>query len=268
LAEIDDTLISRIKSVMDIILFLSFIYVIGKVIVGVANFYVRRGKLPHTTIFVNIARLITFVLAFALVLNLMGIGIEPIIATLGIGAIAIALALQDSLSNLFAGIYIIAVRQINPDDYVKLQSGEEGYIVDINWRNTTIRSIQNNLIIIPNNVLAGTIVTNFSLPIKEMTIRIPIGVSYDADLDKVEKVCITTAKEVLQDFKYVEEFEPRVRFHTFGDFSVNFNLIVKILEFQQQYEVQHEIVKAIHRNFVQKGIKIPFPIRRIYQKED
>ena len=134
---------------------------------------------------------------------------------MGIGGLAVALALQDTLSNLFSGLQIIASRQVRIGDYVKLNTGEEGYVTDITWRNTTIRAIPDNMIIVPNSKLASTILTNYHQPAKVMSVIVQIGVSYDSDLAKVEKITLEVAKEILREIEGgIPDFEPFIRYHT------------------------------------------------------
>ena len=178
------------------------------------------------------------------------------------------MALQEPLANLFAGFHILMSKQVRPGDYVRLQTGEEGYVMDISWRNTTIRQLPNNVVIVPNSKLASIIVTNYYLPQQEMSVLVQVGVGYDSDLEKVEKVTIEVAKEVMREVPGgVPEFEPFIRYHTFGDFSIDFTVILRAREFVDQYLVKHEFIKRLHRRYQQEGIEIPFPIRTIYMRQ-
>ena len=136
------------------------------------------GALPVTTLTQNLAQLGVVILALMVLLNLLGIPIAPILTALGVGGLAVALALQDTLSNLFAGFYVAIARQVRLNDYIKLNTNEEGYVTDITWRSTTIRTLNNNLIIIPNAKLAQAIVTNYYLPEKRLSISVQVSVSY------------------------------------------------------------------------------------------
>jgi len=140
--------------------------------------------------------------------------------------------------------------------------------MDISWRNTTIRQLPNNVVIVPNSKLASIIVTNYYLPQQEMSVLVQVGVGYDSDLEKVEKVTIEVAKEVMREVPGgVPEFEPFIRYHTFGDFSIDFTVILRAREFVDQYLVKHEFIKRLHRRYQQEGIEIPFPIRTIYMRQ-
>lgn len=223
--------------------------------------------ITSTSILENLTLFFIYAIGLMVLLNSLGISIAPILTALGVGGLAVALALQDTLSNLFSGIYIILTREINKGDYVKLNSGEEGYIADITWRNTTIKALSNNMIIIPNSKLANSIITNYMRPEKEMSVLVQVGVGYGSDLEKVERVTNEVSKEVLTEVEGgVPEFDPFIRFHTFGDSSINFSVILRTREFVGQYLLKHEFVKRLHKRFRQEGIKIPFPIRTVEMK--
>ncbi|MFZ8803984.1 MAG: mechanosensitive ion channel family protein, partial [Candidatus Calescibacterium sp.] len=154
-------------------------------------------------------------------------------------------------------------------DYIKLDSGEEGYVVDITWRNTIILTLQNNIIFIPNSKIINSSITNFSMPDKELAVIINVGVSYQSDLKKVEQITKEVAKEVLKEVDGgVPEFEPLVRFHTFGDFSVNFTVVLRAKEFNYRSFLIHEFIKRLHERYKKEGIEIPFPIRTVYLKSE
>lgn len=258
------TIINKILLVLTIF---SITVVLANIAVGFVDLLSGKIKeaIPRTTILTNITKVFVLIIGILIILNALGISIAPILAGLGIGGLAVALALQDTLSNLFAGLQIIVSRQLKPGDYVQLSSGEEGYVVDITWRNTTIRELSNNLIIIPNAKLAQTIVKNYYLPEKGMAVLVQVGVSYESDLEKVEKVVIDVAKEVMRDVPgAVKDFEPFIRYHTFGDFSINFTVILRCEEFANQYLLKHEFVKRCHKRLKNENITIPYPIRTVY----
>ncbi|MEW6615079.1 MAG: mechanosensitive ion channel family protein [Thermodesulfobacteriota bacterium] len=258
------------QKVLLIVVIFSITWVLAKIAVGVVKIYTNKteGALISTSIFTNVARILIFIVGGLIILQTLGISITPIITALGVGGIAIALALQDTLSNLFSGFYIIASRQVKAGDYIKLDTGNEGYVVDINWRNTTLKALPNNIIIVPNSKLASAITTNYNLPERELSVRVQVGVSYDSDLEHVEKVTIEVAKEVMEDIVGNElSFEPFIRYHTFADFSINFTVIMRGREFIDQYILTHELVKKLHKRYKKEGIEIPFPIRTVHMKE-
>lgn len=224
----------------------------------------RAGVAGSVTIFVNISRVVVLALGCLIVLQALGIPIAPLVTALGVGGLAVALALQDTLANLFAGIHILASKTVQPGDYIKLSSGEEGYVVDINWRQTTIRSLSNNLVIIPNGKLAGTNMTNYARPEEELTLLVQVGVGYDSDLEHVERVTLEVVDEVMTDVEgAVPEHEAAVRFHTFGDSRIGMTVILGVGEFSDQYRIRHEFIKRLHKRYLAEGISIPAPRRTV-----
>ncbi len=215
----------------------------------------------------SLIRVVILGLIVLIILDRLNITITPFLASMGIGGLVIALALQDTLANFFAGLHIFGARPIAVGNYVKLESGEEGYVSQIGWRNTRIRMLPNNTIIIPNSRVVNSQIINYYRPQKEMAARVQVGVSYDSDLDHVERVTVEVAREVLRDTPGgVKEFEPFIRYHTFDDFSINFTVILRVQEYVDRYLVTHEFIKRLHKRYNQEGIEIPFPIRTLQFK--
>ena len=250
---------------------ISVILVLSNISARLVKIYSSRIEtaLPVTSLTQNITRIIIFSIGILIILNSLGISITPILAALGVGGLAVALALQDTLSNLFAGFHIIIARQIRIGDYVKLESGEEGYVIDINWRTTKIKMLPNNVVLVPNDKLTKTIITNYYLPDKEMAVLVNLGVHYNSDLNKVEKITCEVAREVMDEVPGgVPYFEPFIRYHTLGDFSIAFTVILRAKEFVDQYLIKHEFIKRLHERYRKEGIVIPYPIRAInYEQE-
>jgi len=227
-----------------------------------------ESTLPVTSLTQNISRIVIFGIGIMIILNGMGISITPILATLGVGGLAVALALQDTLSNLFSGFHIILAKQVKIGDYVKLDTGEEGYVIDINWRTTKIKMLPNNVILIPNEKLTKAIVTNYYLPDKEMAVLVNLGVHYDSDLKKVEKVTCEVGREVMKEVSGgVSGFEPFIRYGSFGDSSIGFTVILRAKEFVDQYLIKHEFIKRLQERYKKEGIVIPYPIRTIHYEQ-
>src|SRR5262249_16602668 len=150
----------------------------------------------------------------------------PILTALGVGGLAVALALQDTLSNLFAGFYVAIARQVRLHDYIKLNTGEEGYVTDITWRSTTVRTLGNNMIIIPNAKLAQAVVTNYYLPEKRLWVPVVVSVSYSSDIEKVERVLLEEATHAAGQIPgLLADPAPSVRFEPgFGDSALGFTV--------------------------------------------
>lgn len=189
------------------------------------------------------------------------ISLTPILTTLGVGGLAVALALQDTLSNLFAGFYVSVSGLVRIDDYIRLNSGEEGYITDINWRCTTMRTRFNNLVVIPNNKLGQAIYTNYFLPDGRMLASILVGVGGNSDLDRVEKLLLdevnTGAKEIES---VMTEPPPAVRFNP-GPWSgaMIFQVVFSIGQFGDLPMARSEVRKRLYNRLRREGIEISFP---------
>ncbi len=270
-SKLPDNLVNIIGKLLLVLGIFSVTFVLANIAGKMIVIYSAKidSALPVTSLTQNISRIIIFSIGILIILNSLGIAITPILATLGVGGLAVALALQDTLSNLFSGFHIAAARQIKVGDYIKLDSGEEGYVTDINWRSTKIRMLPNNVVLVPNEKLTKAIVTNFYLPDKEMAVLINLGVHYKSDLEKVEKITCAVAKEIMKEVVGgVPEFDPFIRYHTFADSSINFTVILRAREFVDQYLIKHEFIKKLHKRYTQEGLNIPFPIRAInYEQE-
>lgn len=223
---------------------------------------------PSTSILVNLTRLIVMLVGVLVMLQVLQIPITPILTTLGVGGLAAALALQDTLSNLFAGIYILLSKKIRVGDYIKLQTGEEGYVTDINLRHTTVRELANNMVVIPNSQISSSINRNYYLPSKETSVLIEVLVGYGADLAHVERVTTDVGRETLRDVPGgIPDFEPLVRFNTFSELGIKFNAVLRAKEVTDQHLLRHEFIKRLHRRFSQEGINLP-SLGRIGLAED
>lgn len=224
--------------------------------------------LPVSSLTRNVAWALIAVLGLLVILNGLGLSITPMLTALGIGGLAVALALQDPLANFFAGLFITLAGQIRVGDYVKLDSGQEGCVVDFSWRSTRLRMLANNLIVVPNAKLAQAIVVNHHLPSQDLAVLVEVGVDYASDLRRVERVVVEVGRDIMREIPGgVPEFEPFVRYHTFGDSSINFTVILRAKEFVDQYLIKHEFVKRLHTRFNDEGIVIPFPIRTLAFRE-
>ena len=226
-------------------------------------------ELPNSSILTNVVKLLFYIVGLLFILEVLHISIAPALTALGVGGLAVALALQETLGNLFAGFQMILAKKIKPGDYVQLETGEEGFVEDISWRNTTIRALGNHLIIVPNSTVASGILKNYILPDTQNSVLVPMGVSYDSDLAQVEKITIEVAKHIQNTIPgAVPEHEPFIRYNEFGDSSINFNVILRAGDFVSQYLMKHEFIKAIHARYKEEGIDIPFPIRTLYIKKE
>jgi small-conductance mechanosensitive channel len=219
-----------------------------------------------TTLAENLTRIVILLLGATVILDTLRISVLPILTAFGVGGIAIALALQDTLSNLFSGFYVSLAGQVRVGDYIRLDSGDEGYISDITWRSTSVRSLQNNVIIIPNAKLAKSTITNYDLPEQSMAVSVAVSVSYDCDPQAVEDLLIAEVKKLAGLVPgLLAEPAPFVRFAPgFGPYSLDFTLYCYVRKFADQFLVQHEIRKRVFSRLREERIEIPFPTRSVY----
>ena len=216
-----------------------------------------EGALPVSTLTEVLASLIIWILG---ILTLLGqvfdLDIRAVLAALGVGGLAVALALQDTLSNLFAGFYVSVARQIRIGDFVKIDAGQSGYVQDIGWRSTTLRELGGNLIFIPNNKLAQSIVTNYNLPQRPVGIGITVPVTYDSDPSQVERLLTEVGSAAVGQVPgLLKEPAPSAKFIPgFGKTSMDFTLDCQVAEYADQFLVQHELRKRIYRRFREEGI--------------
>lgn len=252
-----------------------YVIVIASVTITLANLagrlfrdYLQKSQLPIPTTGLAYGIIKGSILAagFLIVLSFLGISIAPLLTALGVGGLAVALALQDTLANLFAGLHILVEKSVRVGDFVRLESGQEGYVEDITWRTTRVRMLPNNMVVIPNNKLAQSIVTNYYLPEKRMALLLPVGVSYASDPERIERILVEEAEKAVGELPgLLGDPAPFVRFIPgFGDSSLDFTLICQVEEFVDQYLVQHGLRKRIFRRFREEGIEIPFPQRTVH----
>jgi small-conductance mechanosensitive channel len=234
--------------------------------------YIQKSNLPIPTtgLAYGMLKVTIIVIGCLVTLSVLGISITPLLTALGVGGLAVALALQDTLANLFAGIHILMEKSVRVGDFIKLETGQEGYVEDITWRTTRVRMLPNNIVVIPNKNLAQSVVTNYYLPEKRMSLLIPVGVSYSSDPERVEQILVEEAKKAVGEIPgLLGDPEPFVRFIPgFGDSSLDFTLICQVKEFVDQYLAQHELRKRIVKRFKEEGIEIPFPHRTVYLREE
>ena len=197
-------------------------------------------------------------------LDLMGISITPILASLGIGSLAVALALQDTLSNFFAGIYVAVDKPVEEGQFVKLENGNEGYVTDIGWRSTRIRTLSNNTIVIPNSKLMGSIITNYYLPDREVAFGVEMEVHYDSDLNRVQNIVEEVARGIAEKAPgCVADSKPGMAYSAFGESGVRFSVNFRAKEFTDTFLIKHAFIKTIHERFRKEGILIPYPTRTV-----
>ena len=214
-----------------------------------------------------IRRTTSFVILAAgilLILSELGFQISPLLAGLGIGGLAIALALQPTLANFVSGTYILSDGSVRTGDFVEIAGGPTGTVLEVGWRITRLLSVDNNIITIPNSKLSDSVITNFSQPDASLVVVLACSVSYETDLARAEAVCLDVMKQLQALLPEADkEFVPLVRFTSFGESNINFNLVMRALNRGASFFIKHELTKAIHARFAQEGIEMSYPVRKL-----
>jgi len=260
---------------IDRLFFIVLVLILSLVVSRILSFLVSRWlkvrkefeKTPR--LISTVVAIVIYLIAFLMILRYLNIEITPLVATLGLGGLAVGLALQNTLSNFFAGVHIISDRPINVGDYIEMEGNIAGYVEDIGWRSTRIRTLPDTIVIVPNSKIAESVIINNYLPVQEMSIVLQCGVAYGSDLEKVEKVTIDVAREIQRTVPgAVKNFEPFIRYHTFGESNINFSIILRVEEFVDRYLVTHQFIKALKKRYDEENIEISWPIRKVYSRKE
>ena len=214
---------------------------------------IRRGVLGFV---ISIAAMVC--------LDILGINISPLVAGLGIAGLAVALALQPTLANLFAGTYVVTEGLISVGDYIEMSNGIDGYVLDVSWRSTRLHTWTNNLVVVPNSLFAETIITNFSKPEDPLDVVVPCGVAYESDLKRVKAVGLEVMESLRRECPGVDpECEPIFRYEAFGESNINFYMIVRARNRVAGFEVRSELIEELHSRLAAEGIIINYPVRKL-----
>ena len=220
-------------------------------------------------LFKKLGSALIYVIGITVVLAQFGVEISALIAVLGVGSLAVALALQDTLGNFFAGVHLLADRPVRPGDYVKIDGTTIlGTIEEIGWRSTRIRTWDNNIVYVPNTKMSSSILINYFNPQEEMGYSMSFGVSYDDDPEDVMKALWEALKRTSKKTKKIVDFEnSTIRPNAFLDSAVEYKVIIKIPVYGDRFGIQGELVKQIFYVFKEKGISIPYPTQTLYMHE-
>ncbi len=221
-------------------------------------------------LFKKIGSALIYVMGLTIVLSTMGIEVSALIAALGVGGLAVALALQDTLSNFFAGVHLLADRPVRPRDYIKIDGTEiMGTIEEIGWRSTRIKTWDNNIVYVPNSKMSASILINYFNPNEEMGYAMSFGVSYDDDPEKVEKALWEALRATSKKTgKIVDVDKSTIRPNAFLDSAIEYKVIVRIPVYGDRFGVNGELVKQIFYVFKKKGIRIPYPTMTLHMHEE
>jgi len=260
------TILPQIAKSLILIIWLIAIFRVFNWIVG---YYMsqahERGKIGKDLFMLlkNVIRIIVIIAGLLWFLAIWQINLTPLFASAGIAGIAVALAAKDSLANFFGGISLFMDNAYKVGEYIILESGERGEVIEIGIRSTRIKTRDDVIVTVPNAIMANSKIINESAPIPRFRIRVPVGVAYGSNLDKVEDVLLGVA-DANEDIE--KNPEPRVRMRSFADSSVNFELLCWVKDPREKGLQIHHLLKSAYNVFDEQGISIPFPQRDIHIK--
>ena len=251
------------------------VYLLNRLILGVLDWHevesqkgsdapIKRGTFGFLNTLISV---LVWGLALAFVLNHVGVNISALLAGLGIAGVAVALALQNTLSGVFSAVYLAIDKPMRQGDYVQLSDGTEGFVQDISMRSTRIKTFGNAIVIVPNSKIADMVITNFYLPEAEIVLKVPVGIGYNSDLEKAEATAIKTAQAVLKKLGTSGKKDPFVRFQSFEDSSIQMTVFLSVDNFLDQFVLKHEFIKALKTDFHKAKIEIPYPQMDVHMKK-
>lgn len=206
--------------------------------------------------FHSMLKIVVVVAAVLIILESWGIEIGPLLAGLGVAGIAIAFALQPTLSNIFGGISMLLDRSINIGDLIDLDDGTRGHILKINLRSTKVKTFNNKLVIIPNAKLSEGNIKNVALPEPATRVVIPFSVAYGSEISKVKKL---VHSEILKVKNLIKERGIIVRFVEMADSGLNFKTYFYVDSFDELADAMDDANTRIYNALNKAGIEIPFP---------
>jgi len=211
----------------------------------------------------KILKTIVVILAVIFIFSAWNINISPLLATAGIAGLAVGLAVKDSLANILGGLQLVLDKTFKVGDKVQLESGELGVILDIGLRSTKLKTYDNEVIYIPNGILANAKVKNYTQPDLSIRVNVHFGVVYGSDTEKVRMVVLETIKKI---DTVLEDPNPLVQFLKMSDFSLDFVARAWVREYKNAYSTQIKMTDEIYKALNRANIDIPFPTRTIYTK--
>jgi len=247
--------------------FLVYYILNALILIGVTEFSNKsRVKINKSLFqfFHSILKITVIVAAFLVILSSWGIQIGPLLAGLGVAGIAIAFALQSTLSNIFGGISILLDKSIQVGDLIKIDANTIGKVLMVNLRSTKILTFDNELIIVPNSKLAENNIQNIALPEPKTRVVVPFSVAYGSSIEKVKKIILEEVKKIEY---YVNDPEPSVKFLEMADSSLNFKAFFYVESYEFRYSALDEANTRIYNVLNKNKISIPFPQRDVHLKK-
>ena len=266
-----DPIGTYVSKLLVVLLIASITHAASKLIVGLFNLWSQKQDkgFPSTVMFTNIVRITVYLIGILIILDILEISIAPMLTALGVGGLAVSLALKDTLSDVFAGLHILLSKKVQPGDFIHIDSGEMGYVTNISWRNATLLERSNNIIHIPNTKLSSAIIKNYDSNDPSFSVKIPFGVAYGTDLDIAEKVALEVADKIQNSFEETNKnFSPAVRIQFLGESSIDMMAYFRCNKYGDHHTIIHQFIKKLHQRFDEENIEIPFPIRTVIQRNE
>jgi small-conductance mechanosensitive channel len=212
----------------------------------------------------KVGNVVIALLATTAVLQHFGVNVQSLVVSLGVGSLAVGLAAQDTLGNMFAGLVLMLDRPFKVGDRIQLTTGEMGDVLEIGIRATRVQTLDDTVLVVPNSILTKEKVVNQSQPTRALTTRVEVGVAYGTDLAVVRRIL----KEAALSSALVDRArEPLVLVMRFADFAVSLTLIFWVKDYTEQGVARSEVHEEVYRRLREAGIEIPLPVRRIIQEE-
>jgi MscS family membrane protein len=198
--------------------------------------------------------------AVTILLQRFGVNVQSLVVSLGVGSLAIGLAAQDTLANMFGGFTLMLDRPFRVGDRIQLASGEVGDVEAIGMRATRIRTTDEMMLVVPNSALVKDRVINFNLPSRALTTRVEVDVAYDSPLEEAMRLVAESARVVPQ---VDGDRAPSVVVKAFGDGSVVLALTFWVRDYLDQGTARSAVMTGIHDRLRAAGIDRPLPSRRV-----
>jgi small-conductance mechanosensitive channel len=259
---------ARALQTIALFVWMAFAFRLSGVLIGSASRQEGRFRtIDERTfpLFSNLAKVVIVAAAVYLLIVAWDVDATGWIASAGIVGLAVSFAAQDTLANLFAGVFIIADAPYRVGDYILLEGGDRGKVINIGLRSTRILTRDDIELTIPNSVMGKARIRNETAgPSPRRRVRVPVGVAYGSDLERVRAVLLEVAAGVEA---ICDDPEPRVRFRAFGDSGVSVELLAWVPEPVMRGRAVDELITGIYARFREAGIEIPYPKRDLYIRE-
>jgi small-conductance mechanosensitive channel len=226
---------------------------------GGVHLLLEQHAMASTTVLQSLVNFLGLLIVLAVALNALGVEINAILVAIAGSSVGLSLALRDPLANLFAGVQLAASSRFTPGQYIRLGSGEEGTVTDVDVLTTTIRQSQDKLLYVPNATLVNATMTNYDQPESELSFAVNAAVASDSDLRRVEQVALEVAAEVLRDVPGgASSWQPFIRYpRGLQDYVIRFAVWLRVQHYSDQGTVGYEFARRLQERFLQEGIHIP-----------